>query len=100
MCQDQKCESIKLPGNDCLTGCDNHGVCNSREHCHCDPGYAPPDCRGAGPGGSVDSNGGGQYPSMYFILTRCVPTFFFGFAGTTMTLHFRKTDKVVIPYIV
>ena len=65
MCQDQNCESIKLPGNDCSSGCDNHGVCNSREHCHCDPGYAPPDCRGAGPGGSIDSNGGGQYPSMY-----------------------------------
>ncbi|KAG7264250.1 hypothetical protein CRUP_016253, partial [Coryphaenoides rupestris] len=30
-------------------------VCNSNMNCHCEVGWAPPDCRYAGHGGSVDS---------------------------------------------
>uniref|UniRef100_A0A3B5MW47 ADAM metallopeptidase domain 15 n=1 Tax=Xiphophorus couchianus TaxID=32473 RepID=A0A3B5MW47_9TELE len=30
-------------------------VCNSNRKCHCDAGWAPPDCRFSGRGGSVDS---------------------------------------------
>ncbi|KAG3294784.1 disintegrin and metalloproteinase domain-containing protein 18-like [Ictidomys tridecemlineatus] len=36
--------------------CRGHGICNSKLHCHCDAGYAPPDCEEllSSPGGSFD----------------------------------------------
>nr|BAB86768.1 fertilin alpha [Mus musculus] len=35
--------------------CHGNGVCNNFKHCHCDAGFAPPDCSSPGNGGSVDS---------------------------------------------
>ncbi|XP_031193577.1 disintegrin and metalloproteinase domain-containing protein 1a [Mastomys coucha] len=35
--------------------CHGNGVCNNLKHCHCDAGFAPPDCSRPGNGGSVDS---------------------------------------------
>ncbi|KAF0872114.1 ADM1A protein, partial [Crocuta crocuta] len=35
--------------------CNGKGVCNNLKHCHCEAGYAPPNCKAAGNGGSVDS---------------------------------------------
>ena len=35
--------------------CNGRGECNSLGHCHCQEGYAPPDCLNPGAGGSVDS---------------------------------------------
>lgn len=35
--------------------CGGKGVCNNLEHCHCEAGWAPPDCQFHGLGGSVDS---------------------------------------------
>ncbi|XP_054699904.1 disintegrin and metalloproteinase domain-containing protein 9-like [Grus americana] len=35
--------------------CRGKGVCNTRGNCHCDKGWAPPDCQFIGFGGSVDS---------------------------------------------
>ncbi|POI28961.1 hypothetical protein CIB84_007288 [Bambusicola thoracicus] len=39
------------------TKCGSEMVCNNRRHCHCHPGWKPPDCRQRGSrlGGSIDS---------------------------------------------
>lgn len=39
----------------CPQNCNGNGVCNSRGHCHCFLGYAPPLCDYPGTGGSEDS---------------------------------------------
>nr|XP_020474517.1 disintegrin and metalloproteinase domain-containing protein 15 isoform X3 [Monopterus albus] len=55
-CLNQKCQDVSVFGVDkCRGTCNGHGVCNSNKNCHCDVGWAPPDCRYAGHGGSVDS---------------------------------------------
>ncbi|XP_063149460.1 disintegrin and metalloproteinase domain-containing protein 20-like [Candoia aspera] len=56
MCIDRKCVSVSLLKYDCnTTKCHNRGMCNNRKHCHCDYGWAPPDCLKKGHGGSIDS---------------------------------------------
>ncbi|XP_007428403.2 disintegrin and metalloproteinase domain-containing protein 20-like [Python bivittatus] len=56
MCIDRKCVSVSLLKYDCnITKCHNRGVCNNYKHCHCDYGWAPPDCLKKGHGGSIDS---------------------------------------------
>ncbi|KAJ8005462.1 hypothetical protein DPEC_G00146890 [Dallia pectoralis] len=55
-CWNQRCQDVSVFGVDeCQNKCNGHGVCNSNKNCHCDVGWAPPDCRYAGHGGSVDS---------------------------------------------
>uniref|UniRef100_M3ZZF7 ADAM metallopeptidase domain 15 n=1 Tax=Xiphophorus maculatus TaxID=8083 RepID=M3ZZF7_XIPMA len=55
-CLNQKCEDASVFGvEECRRKCSGHGVCNSNRKCHCDAGWAPPDCRFSGRGGSVDS---------------------------------------------
>ncbi|XP_035991466.1 disintegrin and metalloproteinase domain-containing protein 15 isoform X3 [Fundulus heteroclitus] len=55
-CLNQKCQDVSAFGVDeCRRKCSGHGVCNSNKNCHCEPGWAPPDCRYSGRGGSVDS---------------------------------------------
>ncbi|XP_056331903.1 disintegrin and metalloproteinase domain-containing protein 15 isoform X1 [Danio aesculapii] len=55
-CVDQRCRDVSMFGVDeCRSKCHGHGVCNSNKNCHCDEGWAPPDCRYSGNGGSVDS---------------------------------------------
>ncbi|XP_028565580.2 disintegrin and metalloproteinase domain-containing protein 15 isoform X2 [Podarcis muralis] len=54
VCVDQRCRelsSLKLPA----CQCNSHGVCNSKGHCHCQSGWAPPNCLSSGSGGSIDS---------------------------------------------
>ncbi|KAF2361338.1 ADAM cysteine-rich [Trinorchestia longiramus] len=56
MCSAQQCIAVPSPPEGCGHGeCGDRGVCNNRGRCHCDAGYAPPDCTGPGFGGSVDS---------------------------------------------
>ncbi|TRY58962.1 hypothetical protein DNTS_033931 [Danionella cerebrum] len=45
--QSQKCDAQKT--------CNSNGVCNDQFHCHCNNGWAPPNCDKAGRGGSIDS---------------------------------------------
>ncbi|XP_040587394.1 disintegrin and metalloproteinase domain-containing protein 1b-like [Mesocricetus auratus] len=40
--------------------CNEHGVCNDLGNCHCHFGFAPPDCKHKGNGGSVDSGPAGE----------------------------------------
>ncbi|KAM8827067.1 disintegrin and metalloproteinase domain-containing protein 12 isoform 3-T4 [Synchiropus picturatus] len=55
-CLDQRCQDVSVFGvEECHNKCNGHGVCNSNRNCHCDVGWAPPDCRYSGYGGSVDS---------------------------------------------
>ncbi|XP_026212584.1 disintegrin and metalloproteinase domain-containing protein 8a isoform X2 [Anabas testudineus] len=48
VCYEQHCQDIKnlkvYGTNDCSAKCNNHGVCNHEQKCHCDPGWAPPFC--------------------------------------------------------
>ncbi|KAJ1080712.1 hypothetical protein NDU88_000906 [Pleurodeles waltl] len=56
VCLNQKCQDVSaLRVQDCIHKCNGHGVCNSNGHCHCEDGWAPPDCKSAGYGGSIDS---------------------------------------------
>ncbi|XP_066978027.1 disintegrin and metalloproteinase domain-containing protein 33-like [Macrobrachium rosenbergii] len=58
MCINQQCIDIAHPNgvSVCPMNCSGRGICNSRGNCHCDPGFAPPDCVNRGHGGSYDSN--------------------------------------------
>ncbi|KAM6935630.1 LOW QUALITY PROTEIN: uncharacterized protein adam15 [Lycodopsis pacificus] len=55
-CLNQKCQDVSVfKVDECRRKCNGHGVCNSNMNCHCEVGWAPPDCRYSGHGGSVDS---------------------------------------------
>ena len=51
---------IKMLFNLISDNCNGRGECNSLGHCHCQEGYAPPDCLNPGAGGSVDSGPAGE----------------------------------------
>ncbi|XP_015269667.1 PREDICTED: disintegrin and metalloproteinase domain-containing protein 2-like [Gekko japonicus] len=59
VCINQVCENYEILKYDCnpKEKCSGHGICNSKKNCHCDPGWAPPDCKKKGSrfGGSIDS---------------------------------------------
>lgn len=58
MCVNQKCmsvSSLRKQGPNCPQDCNGNGWCNSKGHCHCKDGFAPPHCDYPGPGGSLDS---------------------------------------------
>ncbi|XP_063001773.1 disintegrin and metalloproteinase domain-containing protein 15 isoform X2 [Elgaria multicarinata webbii] len=54
VCVDKRCQDLSVLKLD-VCQCNGHGVCNSKGHCHCQPGWAPPNCESSGSGGSVDS---------------------------------------------
>ncbi|GFR98237.1 disintegrin and metalloproteinase domain-containing protein [Elysia marginata] len=56
ICLKHKCVALgKLKIKQCPQNCNGHGKCNSEGNCHCDNGYAPPQCDKPGYGGSIDS---------------------------------------------
>ncbi|XP_037354402.1 disintegrin and metalloproteinase domain-containing protein 15 isoform X3 [Talpa occidentalis] len=45
VCIDHQCQPVDLLGaQECRSRCHGHGVCDSNRHCHCEAGWAPPDC--------------------------------------------------------
>lgn len=58
MCLRGTCRSAQQVRSEVVGGdavCQHGGTVNSLGHCHCPAGYAPPNCREVGDGGSVDS---------------------------------------------
>ncbi|NXS76164.1 ADAM8 protein, partial [Pandion haliaetus] len=45
VCYAGHCQSLLVYGNkNCSAKCNNHGVCNHKRECHCEPGWAAPYC--------------------------------------------------------
>ncbi|XP_020945394.1 disintegrin and metalloproteinase domain-containing protein 15 isoform X6 [Sus scrofa] len=45
VCLDHRCQPVEILGaQECRSKCHGHGVCNSNRQCHCEEGWAPPDC--------------------------------------------------------
>ncbi|XP_007528504.2 disintegrin and metalloproteinase domain-containing protein 21 [Erinaceus europaeus] len=56
ICMHKQCVRLSLLSQDCLPEtCHMRGVCNNKHHCHCNYGWAPPNCLHRGYGGSIDS---------------------------------------------
>ncbi|XP_012511502.1 PREDICTED: disintegrin and metalloproteinase domain-containing protein 20-like [Propithecus coquereli] len=56
ICINRKCASMVRLSPACQPEtCNMRGVCNNKQHCHCDHGWAPPYCKYEGLGGSNDS---------------------------------------------
>lgn len=85
MCVNQKCMAVSSLRSssvvgECPQNCNGNGVCNSKGHCHCNPGFAPPYCDYPGTGGSEDSgpatdpNAGRKFvTALYIIFLGIVP---------------------------
>ncbi|XP_037382354.1 disintegrin and metalloproteinase domain-containing protein 25-like [Talpa occidentalis] len=56
ICLHRKCVPAALLTSRCSWDtCNRNGICNNKDHCHCDPEWKPPFCLRRGHGGSVDS---------------------------------------------
>ncbi|XP_039270659.2 disintegrin and metalloproteinase domain-containing protein 12-like isoform X1 [Styela clava] len=55
ICFDGSCRNVSRVLKPCTSNCNGHGLCNNFGNCHCEAGWAPPDCKKKGNGGSADS---------------------------------------------
>ncbi|XP_028623979.1 disintegrin and metalloproteinase domain-containing protein 24-like [Grammomys surdaster] len=61
VCIGRKCVDKPSWTSDCSPQtCNMKGVCNNKQHCHCDYGWSPPHCQENGSGGSIDSGSPGN----------------------------------------
>ncbi|XP_043109477.1 zinc metalloproteinase-disintegrin-like crotastatin [Puntigrus tetrazona] len=46
VCYDYMCQDLNVYGSsdDCSLQCNGRGICNHKNQCHCEPGWAPPYC--------------------------------------------------------
>uniref|UniRef100_A0A8B9GB69 ADAM metallopeptidase domain 8 n=1 Tax=Amazona collaria TaxID=241587 RepID=A0A8B9GB69_9PSIT len=68
VCYGGRCQNLLVYGNkNCSAKCNNHGVCNHKRECHCEPGWAAPYCEhqvsGMAAGMEPPLRGGHQLPS-------------------------------------
>ncbi|KAF7251594.1 Disintegrin and metalloproteinase domain-containing protein 20 [Varanus komodoensis] len=89
MCIQGTCRNMSFLKYDCSpTKCHNRGMCNSRKHCHCDYGWAPPDCLSKGFGGSIDS-GPPPPKRIGFLAAIILGTLFLMTASVYLAIHYR-----------
>ncbi|XP_072137755.1 disintegrin and metalloproteinase domain-containing protein 12 isoform X2 [Mobula birostris] len=92
-CIDRRCQDVAVFGVEkCLSKCNNHGVCNSNDNCHCDAGWAPPFCSGSGYGGSIDSGPVQEAQESHALVVALVLTLLF--AAVVGLLCYLKRDVV------
>ncbi|XP_062848487.1 disintegrin and metalloproteinase domain-containing protein 12 isoform X2 [Trichomycterus rosablanca] len=90
VCLDQRCREVSVLGvEQCRGKCSGHGVCNSNQNCHCDDGWAPPDCKYSGTGGSVDSGPARQPRGFNPMRVALLVIFLFVLPVTLLFLVFR-----------
>ncbi|XP_028015385.2 disintegrin and metalloproteinase domain-containing protein 25-like [Eptesicus fuscus] len=81
VCIKRKCVHRSLLITGCSPEmCNLKGVCNNRQHCHCNPEWDPPNCLKEGHGGSIDSgpppgrkDNEKQYGKKYLVLFWFIP---------------------------
>lgn len=73
--------SLRRQSPSCEKDCNGNGWCNSKGHCHCKDGFAPPFCDYPGSGGSEDSgpasDPNGKFCSLFCILDSKIICSFF-----------------------
>ncbi|XP_067323581.1 disintegrin and metalloproteinase domain-containing protein 21-like [Anolis sagrei] len=93
MCIGGECLHVSLLKYDCNPSkCHNRGVCNTYKHCHCNYGWAPPNCLKKGHGGSSDSGPASQDRSA--IVAGVVVGTLFALTSATIALAMTVYYKV------